>query len=796
MRWTKEFFAGALAALAVFPQFAGAAGLTLAENGRTAYRVVGPKSPSETEKAAVADLAATLHAITGADFASPDGKTGSIFVGAVPPCDREPLKENERRIATCDGNVYLYGEGKYGNVNAVYDFLRDVLGCRWYNVFGDNRIPRRPKLVLDELKRSVVPSIPRLSSDAVDALPGWADFGRRNALCDKKRDAHGPYSHAGQSVIPSGLIPVGGRIGNTHGPYPLLKDKAYFKEHPEYFSMDGKGRRVVTLQLCYSNMAMRDEFARNIMEILDGEKYDKDTTALISFGQDDNGGVFCCCPGCRALEKKYGHPAGAYYDFLLDMARRFGKTHPKLLITFLAYRDEQTLRPAECMKKLPGNLLPSFAPLGADFAKPYDHKVNKKQLETFKAWAGVADKLQWWSYPTTYLFPVPAVPLGANIRRLAENFRIAHENKVFDAYCQFGAGPFNAFGFNDIRLYMLCELCRDITLDETKIVEEYTDFCHGKAAPLVRKYLAELEKLDAGMDFYLRWNPDILSIPYVTGENLVRWERDFEKMEKLVADEPRHLFNVRRVRWNLDQTVIAKWPYLTKTEQKALGDLESYVTRTGEVIDRDHEELLGSIRESDPVRYKEAAARRRARYDSGLEQYIARARGGKALPERYAKRKVYRVIPSCHRGRLVADADAAFGLCNRGAFPKSAAWFTMRHFNAGKPGAWESFPFPKPFGAKSVKRPDGKYLRYYLGDVTLSPDSQLSISPISRFSSIALGHLYDPKRPKRLYSLVVSLAADPERKWVKIDELWVLPTQKNAAKPRSGAADDKVDAFF
>ena len=73
---------------------------------------------------------------------------------------------------------------------------------------------------------------------------------------------------------------------------------------------------------------------------------------------------------------------------------------------------------------------------------------------------------------------------------------------------------------------------------------------------------------------------------------------------------------------------------------------------------------------------------------------------------------------------------------------------------------------------------------------------QLSISPISRFSSIALGHLYDPKRPKRLYSLVVSLAADPERKWVKVDELWVLPTRKDAAKSRSGAVDDKVDAFF
>ena len=518
---------------------------------------------------------------------------------------------------------------------------------------------------------------------------------------------------------------------------------------------------------------------------------------LVGVGQDDNAGAFCCCPECKALEKKYGHPAGAYYDFLLDMSARFGKSHPKLLITFLAYRDEQTLFPAKCMKKLPANLLPSFAPLMADFAKPYTHAVNRKQFVNFKAWAKVASKMQWWSYPTTYPFPITSIPLGANIRRLADNFRTAHRNKVFDAYCQFGMGPYNAFGFNDLRLYMLCELCRDITRDEQSIVVEYTDFCHGAAAPMVRKYLAELEELDAKMKFYLRWNPDLLSIPYVTGKNLLRWERDFDTMEKLVADDPRRLFNVRRVRWTLDETVIAKWPYLTPAEQKAFGDLETYIKRVSETIDRDHEELLSSIRESDPARYKEVFARRRANYYRGLDQYIARARGGKDLPKRYAKRTVYRILPNRHRGGLDADPEAAFGLCNKGAYPKQGAWFTLRRFDAGKPGEWESFQLPKFFGAKSVSRPSGKYGLHYLGDVTLSPDSQLSFSPISRFSSFALGHLYDPKRPRQLYSLVVSLAVDPERKWVKLDQLLVFPTGRDAAAGASGkAGKDKVDAFF
>ena len=144
MRWSKGLFAGmlAVAAFMALPRLAGAK-LTLAENGKTEYEVVAPGKASPAEAAAVADLENTLHTITGADFAASSGKTRSIFVGVQPPCDKEPLKPYERRIATHEGDLYLYGEGRYGNVNAVYDFLRGELGCRWFNTSGDKYIPKR-----------------------------------------------------------------------------------------------------------------------------------------------------------------------------------------------------------------------------------------------------------------------------------------------------------------------------------------------------------------------------------------------------------------------------------------------------------------------------------------------------------------------------------------------------------------------------------------------------------------------------------------------------------------------------
>ena len=72
----------------------------------------------------------------------------------------------------------------------------------------------------------------------------------------------------------------------------------------------------------------------------------------------------------------------------------------------------------------------------------------------------------------------------------------------------------------------------------------------------------------------------------------------------------------------------------------------------------------------------------------------------------------------------------------------------------------------------------------------------MSISPISFFAGFSLGHLYDPARPNRLFNFVVSLAVDPERKWVKVDQLLVFPTDKDE-KPGSEHKTNKdvVDSF-
>ncbi len=763
---------------------ADAAELVLADGGKTRYAVVPPPEPTALEKAAASDLTGILQEITGADFGAEKGKTKRIRIGVRPECDEKPLAEYERRITSHDGEIYIYGEGTRGNVFAVYDFLRDVLGCRWYVVNGDKKIPKREKLVLPELKYSLVPSIPVMTASNVAKYPSWADFSRRIGLYDRAdRDVCiGPYGiHAGMSIIPSGLIPFGGRLGNTFGPHEYFKDCAYFKDHPEYFSMNARGKRVYTMQLCYSNKGMRDQFERNILRMLEQAGY-KGERIIVGFGQNDNVGKFCYCPDCEALEKKYDHPAGAYYDFLLDMSARFAKTAPRMLLGFLAYREDQTLRPAAGMRKLPPNLLPSYAPLGCDFSKPLTHPANRKEAANFKRWADITTRMHWWAYPTTYPRPVINFPLVANIHRIAENFRLAYKNKVWMAYCEFGNGPYGRFGFNDLRLYLLTELCRRIDADEQALIREFSDACYGPAAPGFRKYLAELEKLEAEFDTFLRWNPNLLIIGYATPANLLRWQRDFDEMEKLAAGDRRILDNLSRVRYNLDVTTIAKWPYMTKEEQAGFGELEKIIARAEAAI------VTDAVQKSDAKKFPTAVPVRIAYQHRGADIYIARARGGKPLPRSFAKFKtVHRIMPNRNMRGLDKDPDAPFGLCNRGNFPGMRHWFQLRDFDPKRDPRWVMKPTALVFNERRIERNktfDGKYHYYSLGKMPVAPDSQIYYGAISPASSFEMGQLHDPKRPNRLFAFYVCLAVDPDRKWVKLGELVAIPLDEDA-KPEA-----------
>ena len=90
------------------------------------------------------------------------------------------------------------------------------------------------------------------------------------------------------------------------------------------------------------------------------------------------------------------------------------------------------------------------------------------------------------------------------------------------------------------------------------------DFEYGKAAPVMRKYLAELEDAAEKNKLRLAWNPTLNAYTYLTAENMMRWYNYFLEMEKILKDDPERLNNVNRVRLNLEYVILMRYNVLLK----------------------------------------------------------------------------------------------------------------------------------------------------------------------------------------------------------------------------------------
>jgi len=272
-------------------------------------------------------------------------------------------------------------------------------------------------------------------------------------------------------------------------------------------------------------------------------------------------------------------------------------------------------------------------------------------------------------------------------------------------------------------------------------------------------------------------------------------------MEAAVADDPRAMLNLRRARYTLDQTIVARWPYFTPKEQQKFGDIEKIIARCEKTIVDHNTDAASSIKNS-KLR-KSYIAARTAVYMGGFEQMSSVARGGRPLPGFLQKKdKVYRILPNNNKKPLTKDREAAFGLANFAQYPKhDRSIFIMHYFEHARRSSMLSWNVPKPVTRKRIEKiaKDNKYHWYHLGSVPMREDGMLMFSNVSPQSNFPLGHLYDPKNPDQLFDLYVSCAADKKQGILRIDQLAVVPLKGKKLAPagkKSNREDFSVDMFM
>ena len=560
--------------------------VTLAKQGRTTYTIVYDFSGDVLLDPAVRDLAATLEEITGAEFPVVPKTTGAgIYIGVAAPDDKKKsFASRERRIKSVGHDLYIYGDYRYGVAGAIYNFLREFCGCRWYTMTGDKRIPKNPDLAFPAINYRHVPSFKSIEhgSKMVFAArnPDIRDWVRRNnsflmpdysfGAPDDGWNYIGPVTHTLAAYLPP--LPRKPRTFDCDGtffagPHPCFAGQNNFKEHPEYFTLNSDGVRVDNRQLCFSNPVVRKLLLKNIDTVIKAEHYDPKRDAILDFSQNDKLGGFCHCEKCKKLNEKYGTPGGVYFDFLVEMGKHFAKKYPRLTFRFFAYKEEMTGIPPKGLV-FPDNMSVIIAPLQQDFSKPLSAKHNVRFLNQMREWSKLCKEIWLWNYPTLYTHGIYMYSLFPGVWRNTENLKLAHECRVRYLIAEQGGSVCHGCSFKELNVYLQTLMAENVDINVEAATKEFCDAVYGKAAPDILRYLKETDrlcKLDPGFFIY-HYDPRVMRKVLHAPENLIRWQRDFDRMEKLVARDRRALFNVRRARLNLDSVTLLRYQACAKCD--------------------------------------------------------------------------------------------------------------------------------------------------------------------------------------------------------------------------------------
>ncbi len=535
------------AAIAAGPAWAGT---KLAVRGRSAARIVVAPGASETEGFAAQELALFLHIVTGATFPvveDPGPAGGRLLVGlpaaraAAPDLAVSGLAPEEIVVRSVGGDIVLAGGSPRGTLYAVYTFLEDVVGCRWWTGTA-SRMPWKPSLSVGTVALHHKPPLEYREPYwyvAFDEV--WAARNKANGT-----RAGGDALRGGRQVYE----------GFVHTFYGLIPPAEYFAAHPEWFSEIGGKRTFENAQLCLTNEEMRRELVKNLKERL---RRDPEAT-IASVSQNDCFGN-CTCPKCRAVDEEEGGPSGSLLRFVNAVAADIEPEFPALAIDTLAY--QYTRKPPLLARPRP-SVIVRLCSIECSFARPLDDPRNKAFFDDLDGWSKIAGRLYIWDYTTNFSHYVQPHP---NYGVLAPNIRLFVARNVRGIFEQ---GAYQSWGSEmaELRAWVLAKLLWDPRFDEKKLREDFLAGYYGPAAGSMDDYLEGLEKaLARSGDALGCYSP--ADARFLTFETLARSWKILGSARRKACRSIEYGRRVKRACLPVAYTVLARWDALKEEAARA-----------------------------------------------------------------------------------------------------------------------------------------------------------------------------------------------------------------------------------
>lgn len=447
-------------------------GTELAKDGVTGWKIVLPDEPTLVEKTAARELSEHLTLVTNANFPTvaeqhvPSDGSSLIFVGRTAKSPDKEYKFDEILIKLDGGNLILTGHPQRGCLYAVYSFLQDVVGVRWWAP-EDTFIPQKPTLAIpDELLVSYAPQL--ISREMYHRKAQPTVFSAR-----MKGNGFLTTEYGGAVRI----------INFVHSFYKYLPPDKYFDAHPDWYS-EIKGKRThERAQLCLTNEEMTRELIQQVLETLRKSPDAK----IIDVSQNDWYG-FCTCERCKVVDDAEESHAGTLLLMLNRVAEAVEREFPDVLVESLAYQytrqPPKTIRPRD-------NVLIRLCTIECSYIQPLDGEQNRAFAADMERWSKLAKHLFVWDYTTNYndyLGPHP------NLRVLGPNVRYFIEHGAVGLFAE-GEGD----DFCELKNWLLMRLMWEPMLDDRKLIDEFLQGYYGpEVAPLLHQYwealIAQAEK--------------------------------------------------------------------------------------------------------------------------------------------------------------------------------------------------------------------------------------------------------------------------------------------------------------
>ncbi len=512
----------------------------IARDGKAEAVIVVAEGANEPVRFAATELAGFLKQITGAEFeiVSP-GKTDKqrILVGpgaaktAFPRFSTERLGAEGIVVRSAGENLILAGGEPRGTLYAVYTFLEDHCGCKWWSSTAST-IPSKPTLNARKLRIRYTPPLEYRCSFWFDAFDGnWAARNKCNGQAHRLDDKRG-----GKHIYE----------GFVHTFYPLIPPDKYFEDHPEWFSMiDGK-RTHDRAQLCLTNEEMRKELIKNLKARLQANP----AATIASVSQNDWHGN-CQCPKCAAVEKEEGSPAGLMLRFVNAVAEDIEEEFPNVAISTLAY--QYTRKPPKITRPR-DSVMVRLCSIECSFSVPLADERNKAFRDDIVGWSKISERLYIWDYTTNFRHHVMPHP---NLRVLGPNVKFFVDHSVKGIFEQ-GAYTTNGAEMAELRAWVLAKLLWDPTRDGQKLVDEFVEGYYGAAADNIKAYLKIIhDAVEESEDWLGGFSGH--KAKFLSFDTLNKGWKQLKAAEEAVKDHPQQLFEVKVAQLPIMYTFMIRW---------------------------------------------------------------------------------------------------------------------------------------------------------------------------------------------------------------------------------------------